>query len=143
MVNLLCRIGVLECWSTGPRLPSFHHSITPFPHCPSSPRLERNLAPALLANDFQRIDAIEHFLRNRQSLRERFPERFGAVEAGLGCQIALWRAGIERRSGYTRKRHQASVRLKARRQGQKHFPLVENIDVFIEHEGMLEPDVRS
>src|SRR5215467_196430 len=109
----------------------------------SSPRLYRNLAPALLANDFYGIDARQHLIRNREALRERLTDRLRAVKAGLAHQPAVGRARIERRPGHTRKRHQPPVGLKASSKRQKHFPLIEYIYVFVEHERMLEPNVRS
>src|SRR6266542_2949780 len=37
-----------------------------------SPRFDRDLFPSLLADNFQRIDARQHFVRDRQPFGERF-----------------------------------------------------------------------
>ena len=67
-----------------------------------SPRFDRDLCPSFLADNFQRIDARQHFVRDRQPFGKRFAHRLGAVEAGLGRYVALGRAGIERRSAWKR-----------------------------------------
>src|SRR5262245_46934029 len=108
-----------------------------------SPRLHRNLAPALLANDFYGIDARQHLIRNRQALGERLTHRLRAIKTGLAHQPAVGRARIERRAGHARKCYQSPVSLEASSKSQEHFPLVEYIHVFVEYECMLEPDVRS
>src|SRR5213594_2254324 len=103
-----------------------------------SPRFDRDLFPSFLADNFQRIDARQHFVRDRQPFGERFAHWLGAVEAGLGRYVALGRAGIERRSVHSRQQYQPAIRLEASCQGQKHFALVEYVHVLVKHEGMLD-----
>ena len=103
-----------------------------------SPRLDRDPFPSFLADNFQRIDARQHFVRDRQPFGERFAHRLGAVETGFGRYVALGRTRIERRSIHSREQHQAAIRLEPSGQGQEHFALVEDVHVLVKYEGMLD-----
>src|SRR5688572_1818796 len=129
-------------WSNGlirlPINPSLQHSSTPFSVPPSSPRFNRDLFPSFRADDFQRIDARQYFIRDRQPFGKRLAYRFSAVKAGFGRYIALGRARIERRSVHSRQQYQAAIGLETSGQRQQHFALIEDVHVFVEYEGMFD-----
>src|SRR5215467_1876429 len=99
------KIGILgrSLFAITPLIPTFHYSNPSFR---SSPRFDRDLLPSLLANNFQWIDARQHFVRDGQAFGKRFTQGLGAVEAGLGRYVALRSAGIERRSVHSREQYQ-------------------------------------
>src|SRR5215467_2410455 len=131
------KIGILgrSLFAITPLIPTFHYSNPSFR---SSPRFDRDLLPSLLANNFQWIDARQHFVRDGQAFGKRFAQGLGAVEAGLGRNVALRGAGIERRSAHSREQYQSAIRLEPSGQRQEHFALIEYVHVLVKHEGMFD-----